>query len=679
MVLYKQQVDVRKLRSDSDAVEMLSGSTTPHTPTTSPPGSPPPKQTQTSIGDVVMRGLTVPVCAAEFKLSDVARLLLSTDQTAAAVVAGDGAAIGLMTEGDILQAYFQGAPWDCRVSDWLRGHGAFGDHGPVHHKGVSVRSDEALSTSVLRLLPPAPAGTHLLVEDADDLYCGVFSPLSLARAAVMYELFEVLGPTASSMTVSAIMDPRDAVPLCVPGCTMHQVLQSLLASREHAAMVANLQGVFGLLTARDGLWAFQEQIPLAADAWHCLAARPGRETLHHRLISSSAPVKMAATAMAAGFGLQHLVAVGPDGNQVVGVLSPLDLLRCYVNGQTEGSEKTKILYSQCNTEQPALVANVISQRVTAECRPDHTLAEACSVLISSNRTAAVVVDDDGSPLGVLTENDILQAFVDGMPWDCSVEQWLNGGEARLPSFLISALSIRPDLGLTEAAARMTVQTEGDFACHHLLVDDGQKARLLSALDIARGMAIAASEVSTAAQLLVSQAMKRRCNVPTCRLGESLADAFDILVGTRQNAVFVVPSCLSGGEPEVEDEQLINGSAVIAGVISPADAIRMFAQRMNCASVSLSTWLRRRGVSPEPRFISIDASLADAANLMMQEGVHHLLVQEPVRSKVVGVISALDIVRSIGALYMTPPCSSSLCSWNVASDSSPKRCVNTGIC
>lgn len=81
-----------------------------------------------------------------------------------------------------------------------------------------------------------------------------------------------------------------------------------------------------------------------------------------------------------------------------------------------------------------------------------------------------------------------------------------------------------------------------FACHHLLVfskSSEQPQRILSALDIAKGMAeIVASEAEDdglecqsareAALLTVEQVMKERQGVATCRLGDQLLKAFEVM-------------------------------------------------------------------------------------------------------------------------------------------------------
>jgi len=279
--------------------------------------------------------------------------------------------------------------------------------------------------------------------------------------------------------------------------------------------------------------------------------------------------------------------------------------------------------------------------------------EASKLLQSTGRTAAVILDGEQSVLGVLTENDMLLAFVEGISSTCTVSQWIHGGEARLPSFLISPLTIRPDAPLFDAAFRMATMVKGDFACHHLLVcnaeEDSNHVRLLSALDIARGLLASSEEswkeVAEVGQWSVDKAMKLRSEVPSCTLADSLAEALDTLHSAKQNCVLAIPSA-GEGEGDIGDAKTEH--AIVGGAVTPADALRAISENIDCRNVSVAKWLHRSGISPEHRSICSSASLAEAAAVMSKGGLHHLLVEEPARSKIVGVLSALDIVRAIAA-------------------------------
>eukprot|EP00930_Biecheleria_cincta_P096395 TRINITY_DN88252_c0_g1_i1.p1 TRINITY_DN88252_c0_g1~~TRINITY_DN88252_c0_g1_i1.p1 ORF type:complete len:374 (+),score=71.01 TRINITY_DN88252_c0_g1_i1:248-1369(+) len=308
--------------------------------------------------------------------------------------------------------------------------------------------------------------------------------------------------------------------------------------------------------------------------------------------------------------------------------------------------------------------SLASQKPTVSCSPDMGLGDACGLLLNAARTACVVVDSNGFVLGVLTENDVLQAFLEGADFKCSVRQWLRGGGARLPGFLVSTLTLKPSSTLMDAAAKMSVQVEGDFARHHLLVTGpgADHVRLLSALDVARGMLKdSCTQASIAAGFSVAAAMKPRASVPICLLSDSLADAFDLLCSSRQNSVLVVPS-----SSEEDYDPALEGAARVGGLITPADALRAFSLQVSGKNLSLASWLRMRSTSPEERLVSSEASLASAVDVMCNAGVHHLLVEAPGRSKITGILSALDVVRVLGSLRLTSPGLSN-CSWRLLTE------------
>ena len=189
--------------------------------------------------------------------------------------------------------------------------------------------------------------------------------------------------------------------------------------------------------------------------------------------------------------------------------------------------------------QVVTLADIVARRETATCSVNYTLSDAVDALVSTERTAAIVLDEDGSVQGVLTENDVLAALVEGTQWHCQITDWLKGSYARLPGFMVPALTLPSTATVADAAAEMTSLAEDGigFTCHHMLVHarDGEtfSLRILSALDIARGMidtiaaramssegGPAADSVVTAADLTVEQAMKDRAGVLLASTGKS---------------------------------------------------------------------------------------------------------------------------------------------------------------
>lgn len=656
-----------------------------------PREAPKPEGQTLKVGDVATRHDSIPTCKSDMRLAQVADLLLSSGQMAAAVTSNEGIPLGLITERDILRAYMNGAPWDCTVSEWFRGRstgktatavasGAASASAPSPAGwdavgDISVPQSQPLSEALPRLQAMLAAGDDigLLVPGASGLL-GTLTPLDLARAVSQRgwaELADVLEAEAAA-TVAELMEPLDDLVRCSPSSSMQQLLRGLLSSPAQAVLVTDESGVHGLATAADALWAFQKQICRSKDAWPAVLGRPGFLTLEQRTIPADAPMQTAAEAMGQG---RHLVAVEPGAEKVIGVVSPAQLAR----GRRH-KRRTKRMPPGVH---PVTVGEIAKLRQSPSCSTEDTLGDACDAMVAAKRTASLVTEGypGGAVCGILTENDILNAFVNGAPWDCSIGQWLRGTDCRMPGFVLPMVTLPSNASLAESAARMASMAEdGDLsiACHHILVcaDTPESSHIVvSALDIARGMIVAAEgeaksqgaggpgvagpAAAKAAKLLVSQAMKPRPLVPSCYITDTIAAAFRELEESRQNCALVVDE-----EPAMDDtakekttEELtemkdLNGGSVY-GVLTTSDVVRAFSERQTGTRTTVAGWLRGLDLvrtNAEGRSVTADSSLSDAVTAMTASGVHHLVVLKPETTTVVGVVSALDIVCALSEVY-----------------------------
>ena len=104
--------------------------------------------------------------------------------------------------------------------------------------------------------------------------------------------------------------------------------------------------------------------------------------------------------------------------------------------------------------------------------PAHTLREAAKAMAGRKVGAAVVIDQDTSGIGILTERDVLNAIGKGLDPDREV------AANHLTTELVFA---HPDWTLEEAASAMV---RGGF--RHLVVMDGDEIEgMLSVRDIVR--------------------------------------------------------------------------------------------------------------------------------------------------------------------------------------------------
>eukprot|EP00931_Biecheleriopsis_adriatica_P120073 TRINITY_DN95218_c0_g1_i1.p1 TRINITY_DN95218_c0_g1~~TRINITY_DN95218_c0_g1_i1.p1 ORF type:complete len:763 (-),score=179.96 TRINITY_DN95218_c0_g1_i1:426-2714(-) len=719
------------------------------------------------VGDVATRYGELPICSAELRLAEVAELLEATGQTAAAVLNSKGVVEGLITEGDILQSYLHGAPWDITVGEWQLGGGGarvdtFSKSAAIDSAASAYRAsasgavapeeplEEALPTLLGRRMPGGMAHRRelMLVKSSPGGYRGgVLSPLDLAQALAEPRHaieFPGLGLEGAN-TVADIMVHRSELPSITPDQTVQQALLELLAAPCNSVLVADHDTVYGLVTPSDALWAFRNEVSRSSAAWKSFGKRPSRLSLQETTISTDARLQKAAAVMTSrpvtpegitGGIRRHLVAVQPDSSKVVGIISPSLLGGSYATGmhaakvredeavkaETQrqapegmpiGEAQVKEEESPADAEQPpppkrrrrtiqrrkkavkqhpVTIAEVAAQRETASCSPADTLLDAAEALVSSGRTAAAVINIRGDILGVLTENDMLAALVDGSDWNQSISRYLRGGDSRLPGFMVPALTLGPKASLAQAAAEMASMAEDSVlgirnACHHLLVSSGEGCglRLLSALDIARGMLQAASAaaagtsgglgeiaVTQALELSAGQVMKdRKLIVASCKSTDSLAKAFQVMLESQQNCLLVTerssgtPGTASEAGMEVEEEseapdrgqeqdQHQRQHGHILGLVTAADAVEAFYNQQRGEGVSVASWLQGqdRSRSIEKRIIAAGSTLSDACTAMAESGNHHLLVVGPGQTgtEIIGVLSALDIVCALADVY-----------------------------
>uniref|UniRef100_A0A7S1MLR6 CBS domain-containing protein n=1 Tax=Alexandrium catenella TaxID=2925 RepID=A0A7S1MLR6_ALECA len=302
------------------------------------------------------------------------------------------------------------------------------------------------------------------------------------------------------------------------------------------------------------------------------------------------------------------------------------------------------------------------------CPGSASLADAAVLLTSTERTAALAIEGLGSTLGLLTENDLLQAFVGGAARDCNVAGWLRSARARLPQCMLPALTVGASTTMKEAARQMYLQTGSSNSRHHLVVEAcGSVHGVLSALDIVKVLWLAGlcssadgsegegtvpevrgfEDLEPPAALLaelvgditVEAAMKPREALPECPWEAPLTQAFAAMAAAGQNCVVAV------GEEE-EDGGQGRPHRPVHGVITPRDLLHVLAGDVP-VSTAVGSWLLGSQRGHEPREVAPGAGLVEAAANMATGRVHHLVVKEPSSRRVAGILSALDVVCAIG--------------------------------
>jgi len=292
---------------------------------------------------------------------------------------------------------------------------------------------------------------------------------------------------------------------------------------------------------------------------------------------------------------------------------------------------------------PHSAGDVVALRKTAVCHSSQTLGDACDAIIKASRTSVVVLGEDDTVKGVLTENDILAASMDGRGVDSNIASWLGCSFARLPECLVPSMTVKHDQPVIDAAQIMMREAEKDsgHSCHHVLVSrPGCDLYLLSALDIAMALIgdLGDTDEADAAHTKLASVMKPRDHMATCKLSDKLSEAFEIMLQEKQNMVLVL------------DADAHPGSQV-HGVITAADALRSFSEIVHTDRITVASWLAALKPEEHPlakdRCIAESNTLSDAAAKMLEYGNHHLIVLCKNQIEVAGVISALDITRALG--------------------------------
>lgn len=563
-------------------------------------------------------------------LKVAAEMLANSGCTAAAVLDDANEVLGLLTENDLVRAYFEGASREVTVGDWLQGGAARAPAGVLQR--LAVRPAQSVREAARRMAENIAAGDiachHLIVRGDDGSFGGILSALSLARALLISDVGGADPATrAADRTVRDAMKSCDEVFTCHLRYSMKQIMRVMLVTRENSVLIADNDGISAIVTPRDALLAFIEGFPNFDSITDRLSRKGSQE---ERLIASDARLSDACSKMTA-CSLHHLVVVQPQTSETVGVLSALDMVL---------SSQLHALPHRPFAARFALhspVADIVKQVITPVCSVSSTLGHAGDLLAAQQCTAAVLVDESGATKGVLTVNDIMHAYLDGWSHDDGIRQWLSSDASALPRHA----TVRPVVPVTEVATMMLVNHWRLGSCHHLLVmgDDGRFYGVLSSLDIVRAMCTLASglnvlesgaPVTTVAMVAKLNLANEAPTVPFCKCTDTIAHAFRVLIESQQDGV------------------LIADGNTIQGIITPRCAMEAFNAGISHDS-TVACLLHGRHTRIEPREVAPEARLLDAAEAMVSRNLQHLVVVTSGTNVPMGLISSLDVVRGIASI------------------------------
>lgn len=246
---------------------------------------------------------------------------------------------------------------------------------------------------------------------------------------------------------------------CKSDTTLGQVAVMLTQHHVHGLMVTDRDGrVLGVITDFDllaGEWLSPDPESLAV-----MRKMTAGELMSTPVdtIEADAPYQDAARIMLEKMIRRLLVM---DQGNPVGVISVSDIVACQAEGLPAKRET---------------VADVMSDAILV-CRDKTPLANAARAMTSTGWRSVLVVDENGSPLGVVSGLDILNVCKDH---EC--------GDMLVSDVMHSALSIHMDASLQEAAKKMIENHH-----HRLIVIDSAQPEamplgILSSFDIVAEMA-----------------------------------------------------------------------------------------------------------------------------------------------------------------------------------------------
>jgi diguanylate cyclase (GGDEF)-like protein/PAS domain S-box-containing protein len=232
-----------------------------------------------------------------------------------------------------------------------------------------------------------------------------------------------------------------------------------------------------------------------------------------------------------------------------------------------------------------------------------SIGEAADLMAGRRISSIVVTDDRGSPAGIVTERNVVQAMQTGC-----------GREAPLLGLMSSPVITVAESVTCLDAYRMCLRK----GIRHLVLTDaaGAAAGVVSETDFRLHMHLTA----LAGRRLVTAAMSR--TVLSLPPEASLRDALSLLEAQRGTCVVVAQ----------------NNRPV--GIVTERDIVHLYAHGADRAGVSL-----RDVMTAPPKTVSVDATVGEAAEQMLAARLRHLVVVDPA-GELAGTISEHDLTQTM---------------------------------
>lgn len=246
------------------------------------------------------------------------------------------------------------------------------------------------------------------------------------------------------------------------------------------------------------------------------------------------------------------------------------------------------------------------------CSPGAALGQVAKTLTQHHVHALIVAEDAGAPLGIISDFDLLAG-----EWLSVDKESLDAMKTMTAGDLMTSPieTIEADTAVDDAAKRFL-----ERQIHRMMVvENGKPVGVISISDFVRDIA--------------AQEKVKRGNV-----GEVMSDTF--LVCRDQTPV--VSAARTMTQAGWRSVVVVNSQGRPLGVVTGNDLMRLAGKPVS-ETLTVSEVMNRNLVT-----IDINASLQEAANLMIQNHRHRVIVvdaQDP-ESFPLGVISSFDIVEEM---------------------------------
>jgi CBS domain-containing protein len=241
------------------------------------------------------------------------------------------------------------------------------------------------------------------------------------------------------------------------------------------------------------------------------------------------------------------------------------------------------------------------------CRPEAHMREMAEVLVSSHIHALVVTDSDGELLGIVADSDLLAG-----EWLAEDEESLAAMRTMTAGELMTApvVTIAAEGSVEDAAAVLG----REHLSRLVVIDDDRPVGIVAISDLVAQVAGQPAERRVVADVMSYGFL-------VCREGTPIAAAARAMHERRSRSIAVID---------------VDGHAV--GVLSGRDLLPSLLTPIEGTAVD--------SLMHAPLTIAPDASLREAADRMIGNEVHRLLVVAPGEMTPSGQISAADIVAEM---------------------------------